>query len=174
MEEYLSIQEFAQLAGVTPQSIYKRIRKSNNQIHSFLKKDEEGLKLHKSALSILYGISEEETTNKPSLKVDKPKEEEKQQKQEKIKETQIKETADQKVIEILREQIEILRKDNEGKDKQIAELHERLAESQKMIDQQQKLSMADKQQILLLEEQTRTNKEKSRGLFGWFKGLKNK
>ena len=160
MEEYLSIQEFAQLAGVTPQSIYKRIRKSNNRKS----------KISKS----FYGISEEETTNKPSLKVDKPKEEEKQQKQEKIKETQIKETADQKVIEILREQIEILRKDNEGKDKQIAELHERLAESQKMIDQQQKLSMADKQQILLLEEQTRTNKEKSRGLFGWFKGLKNK
>ena len=168
-KDYLLIQKFAELAGVTPQSIYKRIKKENNPIHSFLKETEEGLKIHKSALEILYNKKKKETTTQPSLKVDnlllvKPKE---KKSKEQEKETVI--TASNKVIDILREQLEAQKTQIQEKDKQIAELNERLAESQRMLDQQQRLSIADKKQILMLEEKAGTTK--SRGLFSRLTGL---
>ena len=44
------------------------------------------------------------------------------------------------------------------KNKVIADLNERLADSQRMLDQQQRLSLADKQQILMLEEKARSKR----------------
>ena len=162
-EDYLLIQKFADLAGVTTQSIYKRIKKPNNPIHSFLKETEEGLKLHRSALDLLYSKKAKGTTTQPRLEVHKPLLEKTEEKENKKQVYEIETTASGKVIDILKEQLEAQKIQIQEKDKQIAELNERLAESQRMLDQQQKLSMADKKQILMLEE--KAGATKSRGLF---------
>lgn len=164
MKDYLYIPDFASKAGVTPQAVYKRIKKPNNPIHSFIKEEPEGLTIHKSALEVLYGIKEEETTIQPGSKVDKPL----LNKPKENQEEKHQETASNKVIEILREQLQAQREEIQEKNKQIADLNERLADSQRMIDQQQRLSMADKQQILLLQ----ANQKK--GLLTRFKGLFSK
>ena len=168
-KDYLLIQKFAEIAGVTPQSIYKRIKKENNPIHSFLKETEEGLKLHKSALEILYNKKKNETTTQPSLEVDNLLLEKTKEKESKKQEKNEEASPSNKVIDILREQLEAQKLQLQEKDKQIAELNERLAENQRMLDQQQRLSMADKKQILMLEE--KAGATKSRGLFSRLTGL---
>lgn len=162
MVEYITIAEFAELAGVTAKAVYKRIRKPNNEIRAFVNSEGNQLTINKVALEVLYGIKVDNLPSPPSLQkgtIKQENEEQKQEGQRKEKKETPKETPSDKVIDILRAQLEAQRKDIEEKNIQIAELNERLAESQKMIDQQQKLSMADKQQILLLEEQARTSRE---------------
>lgn len=172
MSETLSIKEFAEVAGVSPQSIYKRVKKPNNPIHTYIEYEGEELRLQKIALKELYGVEVDQTTNKPSLKVEQPKTEDKgtQDNARKVNEEQ-EQTASFKVIQILREQIEAQRKDIENKNKQIEELNNRLAETTTLLDQQQKLSLADKKQLLLLEEKTKENKK---GIIGKFINLFNR
>ena len=156
MGKLLTIKEFASIAGVTPQSIYKRIKKVDNPIQLYLIEKNGQVMLKYEALNELYGVDIEQ----PSLNIEQPV----QPKQE-IKELKgdvQEETASNKVIDILREQIIVLKNENETKDKQIEELNKRLEESQRMLDQQQKLSMADKQQILMLEKRN----DNKKGLFG--------
>lgn len=170
MAEFISIKEFSELAGVSTQALYKRIRKQNNSIQPFLKKENNQFTIDKSALYLLYGIKEEETTTQPSIKVNKPLKEKEAEKQETRAIAESKpqeETAEQKVIAILREQIEAQRKDIEEKNKQIENLNNMLIENQRMLDQQQRLNMADKKQILMLEEKA----GQSRGLISRFINL---
>ena len=177
MAEFISIKDFAELAGVSTQSIYKRIRKTDNPIQPFLKRDDNQLTIDKVALNVLYGIEVDQTTTQPSLKVDNPLQNDSEMKENVKESKEIKEeaTASNKVIDILREQLQAQRKDIEEKNTLIAELNHRLAEVTTLLDQQQKLSIADKKRILELEagEQERQEKEKKRGLFSWFK-WKNK
>lgn len=156
MKENLTIKEFAELAKVSPQSIYKRLKKVDNPIQAYIIYQDDQILLDKSALKELYKVEVEQTTTQPSLKVEQPYQVESEnahtptEKTHENKENES-QTASHKVIEILREQIKIQREEIQDKNKVIADLNQRLADSQKMLDQQQKLSMADKQQILMLE-----------------------
>lgn len=167
MSETLSIKEFSEVAKVSPQSIYKRLKKTDNPIQAYVVKEGDQIMLQKIALKELYNIEVDLTTTQSSLKVEQPKTENKETQDnatKKIKEEQ-EQTASFKVIQILREQIEAQRKDIENKNKQIEELNNRLAETTQLLDQQQKLSLADKKQLLLLEEKTKENKK---GIIGKF------
>lgn len=169
MSETLSIKDFSEVAKVSPQSIYKRLKKLDNPLQAYVVKEGDQIMLQKIALKELYNIEVDLTTTQPSLKVEQPKAEvkETQENATKVNEEQ-EQTASFKVIQILREQIEAQRKDIENKNKQIEELNNRLAETTQLLDQQQKLSLADKKQLLLLEEKTKENKK---GIIGKFINL---
>lgn len=178
MAEFISIKDFAELAGVSTQSVYKRIRKADNPIQPFLKREDNQLTIDKVALNVLYGVEVDQTTTQPSLKVGNSLQNDSEMKEDVKESKEIKEeaTATNKVIDILREQLQAQRKDIEEKNTLIAELNNRLAEVTTLLDQQQKLSIADKKRILELEagEQERQEKEEKKGFFNWLKGLKNK
>ena len=178
MSDFISIKEFAELAGVSTQSVYKRIRKTDNPIQPFLKKEDNQLTIDKVALRVLYDVEVDQTTTQPSLKVGNPLQNDNKTKEDVKESKEIKEeaTASNKVIDILREQLQAQRKDIEEKNTLITELNNRLAEVTTLLDQQQKLSIADKKRILELEagEQERQEKEEKKGFFYWLKGLKNK
>ena len=74
MKDFLTIKEFAEAAGVSQQSIYKRLNKENNPLTTYLKEVENKKYIKASALSVLYGIKsdddeaevvEQETQNEP-------------------------------------------------------------------------------------------------------------
>ena len=178
MSDFISIKEFAELAGVSTQSVYKRITKTDNPIQPFLKKEDNQLTIDKVALRVLYDVEVDQTTTQPSLKVGNPLQNDNKTKEDVKESKEIKEeaTASNKVIDILREQLQAQRKDIEEKNTLITELNNRLAEVTTLLDQQQKLSIADKKRILELEagEQERQEKEEKKGFFYWLKGLKNK
>lgn len=168
MKEYISIKDFSKLAGVSAQSIYKRIRKADNPIQPFIKQEGNQFTIDKTALQVLYKIGVEETTSKQGCEVEQPLIDTQEKDGERKEKTEEKESATNKVINILQEQLEAQRKDIESKNILIAELNNRLAESQRMLDQQQKLSIADKKRILELEAGTQEKEqEKRKGLF-WF------
>jgi septal ring factor EnvC (AmiA/AmiB activator) len=77
------------------------------------------------------------------------------------------------IINLLKEQLEQVRKELEFKNKQIEELQAQLKASseretnyQHLLNQQQTLNGMDKQKILLLENETT---KKKKGIFGIFK-----
>lgn len=169
MKKFIPIKEFAELAGVSTQSIYKRIKKADNPIQPFIKQEGNQFTIDKVALQVLYKVEVEETTNQQGFKVENPLLEAQEKDGEKKENAEEKENASLKVINILQEQLEAQRKDIESKNNLIAELNNRLAESQRMLDQQQKLSIIDKQRILELEAgtQKRAEQEERKSWF-WF------
>ena len=178
MKDTLSINEVAELADVTTQSIYKRLKKKDNPIQAYVVMEGNQTMLKKEVLSEIYNKQIEGVglcNYQPSCKVDQPVAEEhieQQQTKENTKESkgEATETASFKVIEILREQIKIQNEEIQQKNKVIADLNERLAESQKMLDQQQRLSLADKQTILLLEDNARSKRGIISRFISFFKG----
>lgn len=178
MQELITIREFATIAGVTEEAVYKRLRKQDNPLKEFVQVVGNRKMIDKSALDIFYKGQYNHTTTQPSSKVVQPTPQEQTEdaeQQKKDKEAERK-TASQQVIDILKEQLEAQRKDIESKNFIIAELNERLAESQTMLDQQQKLSMADKKRILELEasaeeKQEMQEQKKRKGFFNFFKRL---
>lgn len=157
-ESELSVQELSNRTGKSIQSIYKRIKNKNDIIQSFLKRDSEGnilepVKIFESAIDVIYnkGATSPKLNTKPSLVEFRQEEEKTESKQE--------QNAYTKAIEVLNEQLKVLqnelqaeREDKQQKDKLIFELNERLAESQRNLDQQQQLQLLDKQRIKQLEE----------------------
>ena len=159
MEEIgLSVQELSDRTGKSIQSIYKRIKNKNDIIQSFLKRDNKGnilepVKIFESAIDVIYnkGATATKLNTKPSLVKFSQEEEKKENKQE--------QNAYTKAIDILQDQLKVLqnelqaeREDKQQKDKLIFELNERLAESQRNLDQQQQLQLLDRQRIKELEE----------------------
>lgn len=157
-ESELSVQELSNRTGKSIQSIYKRIKNKNDIIQSFLKRDSEGnilepVKIFESAIDVIYnnGATSPKLNTKPSLVEFRQEEEKTESKQE--------QNAYTKAIEVLNEQLKVLqnelqaeREDKQQKDKLIFELNERLAESQRNLDQQQQLQLLDRQRIKQLEE----------------------
>lgn len=154
----LSVQELSNKTGRSIQSIYKRIRNKNDVIQGFLKRDSEGnvlepVRVFESVIDVVYnkGNFKPKPNSKPCLVEVRQEGEGKEKKEEK--------TAYSKTIEVLQEQLNLLqeelkaeRADKEKKDKLIFELNERLAESQRNLDQQQQLQLLDRRRIQELEE----------------------
>jgi len=175
-KEYLGISAFASLVNVSTQSIYERLNKKDNAIHKYIKADSKPAQIHISAIKELYGktltstctgtLQRESTSGKTEgmgelgLPLHAPSTE--------TQKVQDEDNAYLKVIAVLENQIEQQKKDLETKDKQIAEISERLKDSQNLLSQQQQLALADKQNnILMLEDKT----QKQRKWYEFWKGV---
>lgn len=160
-KELLTVQELSNLKKKSIQGIYKRIRNPNDVIQNFLKRDSSGnvvepYLIYANGIDIIYKKDRKDTKEtqlnaKPSLVEFRKGEEKKENKEP--------ETAYSKTIEILQEQLNLLqeelraeREDKQKKDDLIMQLNERLAESQRNLDQQQKLQLMDRKRIQELEE----------------------
>lgn len=149
MGEYVSIKKFAEMADVSQQSIYKRLKKENNPIQQYVKLVEgdkqvisvEALNLYnkKKNEEIHYIEDEDEgKEKKPAAAAD-----------ELVK----------AAMETLQSQLEYQKEMLREKDKQIASLLSRLEETTKALDQQQHLNVIDKSKILELEEKAKSIEE---------------
>lgn len=154
-DEYISVKEFAKRAGVSVQSLYKRLNGLNNPLNQYIKLVDNQKKLNISALEEVYGIEVEQPIQ-PNHSTS----------------AQENET----VIDILLKQSEMLKKELEMKNEQIIFLQEEnrkmrgelMTLSEKMGDVLQnitKTQLADK--ILEGQEVQKEREEvgESRGFF---------
>ena len=58
--EYLSIKDFAKRAGVSQQSLYKRLNKLNNQLNNYIKLIDNQKMIDIRALQEVYGVEVEQ------------------------------------------------------------------------------------------------------------------
>ena len=123
-QQYITVKEFAQRAGVSIQSVYQSL---NKRLKPYLKIVDNRKMLNIKALEEIYGISdvkEVEQSVEQENKVDV-----------------------NELINILKAQIEI-------KDRQIAEKDRQIAEMQKLVDQEQQLSLKAQNRLENLEQKS--------------------
>lgn len=141
----LTVKEFADLAGVSVQSIYKKLGKANNPIQRYLKVVDGVKYIERRAYAILYSsapaptaaeeappaIVEEQTPSQPGESEAPPPPK----------------SSTDRILDILEQQLEEQRRQLQEKDKQIAaqadqinSLLARLEESSQIINQQQQLT----------------------------------
>ena len=125
--EYLSIKDFAKKAGVSQQSLYKRLNNPNNQLNNYVKMVENQKMIDIRALQEVYGVEVEQPIQPKVEQVEQPI----QPNFDSIL------SQNQQMIDMLKEQLE-------AKDKQIENL-------QKLLDQEQHLNAMNHEKILLLE-----------------------
>ena len=143
--EYVSIKEFAELSGVSVQSIYQRIKKPNNPIKLYLKRVEGKTCIKKTALKDLYSNEGE---------------------QEKIKEPT------ERLLDMLEKQLTEKDKQLQEKDKQIESLLQKLDDANRLLDQQQQLKAMETKLLLDKQEEKTDNEEQKqnekKGFFSRF------
>ena len=144
-KDLLTVKEFADLAGVSVQSIYKKLGKANNPIQRYLKVVDGVKYIERRAYAILYSsapaptaaeeappaIVEEQTPPQPGESEAPPPPK----------------SSTDRILDILEQQLEEQRRQLQEKDKQIAAQTEqinsllaRLEESSQIINQQQQLT----------------------------------
>ena len=174
--EYITVKEFAEIAGVTIQSIYKRLSKENNPLNPYFKEIDGKKLLHKAALREVYDLDLPE-----ELEKDQPADPEKEaaaaaDPTEVAAATPEKNDHADRLITLLEKQLEekdrqLQEKDLQinAKDKQIESLLQRLEEANKLIDQQQQLAAIEKKEVLQLEDPEEKEKKKSllQRIFKW-------
>lgn len=121
--EYVTVAEFADRAGISRQAVYKKL---NNQLSKYVKMVDSKKMLNIQALEDIYGID-----------VDKK--------------VELVEQPIQPIVNLLKENMELLKEQLVEKDKQIDYLNQRLAENQKLLDQEQQLHLRSQQRVLELE-----------------------
>lgn len=148
-DEYISVKEFAKRAGVSVQSLYKRLNGLNNPLNQYIKLVDNQKMLNISALEEIYGIEVEQPIQ-PNHST-----------------YSTSESINEAVIDTLLKQTEMLKKELEIKNIQIKELNERLSESQKLLAYQQQLQAMAEQKLQLLEQKEiqQEVKEKKRWQF---------
>lgn len=171
MSDYISIKEFATLGGITEQSIYKRISKVDNPIQPFIDRTSTPWKIDKIALKVIYKKEVDNSTIQPSLKVVEKVETQKENvyHKEDIQPKEEISSASLQVINILQKQLEANQKELEAKNELIDRLTKQLETNAQLLDQQQKLTMADKKRILELEESFEHRQNEREGFLGRFK-----
>lgn len=161
VDQYVSIKEFAARAGVSPQSVYKRLNQVGNQLSNYIKPVGNQRMLNIRALQDVYGIevdNQNQPVEQPVVNFSQP-----DQMQDQIKMLQ-----DQLGIkdQQLREQAER----DQKKDEQIRKLHEELIEQdqrhheeiqtmQELLSQEQKLHLLSVQRVQELEDQAAVQQE---------------
>ena len=149
MAQYVTIKEFCKLAKISPQSVYKRLKRVDNPLNNYVETVDNTKMISVEALK-LYNKPETETVKEEPQK-------------ESVKENSVN-----------KELIEMLKKELESKDEQIANLT-------KLLDQQQHLNLKTMQELdavraekqLLLESKEETpeveeKEEKKKKFFKWF------
>lgn len=168
--EYLTIKDFAERAGVSQQSIYKRLSKKDNPLQPYLKKVGNKKLLNTVALLDIYGIVSDAVLaeNESEDLINQPDREE-----YKVNLQSTEKNNTERLIDILENQLnekdrQLLEKDNQisEKDKQINELQQRLAEVHTLLNQQQHLTAVGQQKILTSSEEVQETKKR---LFSFLK-----
>lgn len=144
-KDWLTVKEFAELAGVSVQSIYKKLGKANNPIQRYLKVVDGVKYISYTAYEVLYSGS-------PA-----PRVAEQEQPPQMEEQPQVKSSTD-RILDILEQQLEEQRRQLQEKDKQIAAQAEqinsllaRLEESSTIINQQQQLTAMNIKGLLAAE-----------------------
>lgn len=136
--QYISVKEFAQRAGISVQAVYKGL---NNRLNPYVKLVDNQKMIDIRALQDIYGIeveqpiqpelstySIEDITNDNDIVID----------------TLLKQ------IEILQKELDVKNEQLKERDNQMAALNERLEEGHRLLDQQQQLQAMEKK-IQVLE-----------------------
>lgn len=135
-DHYLSIKDFAQAAGVSVQSVYKRLNQVENHLNQYLNLIDGKKMLDVKALKDVYGIEVEQPVEQPLNRNSQP------------------DSTSDTAIKALSQQLEVLQDQIKSKDQQIEELNQRLKESMQLLDQQQKLTAIAEQKVMMLEQQS--------------------
>ena len=148
-KDLLTVKDFAEKAGVSVQSIYKKLAKTNNPIQRYLKVVDGVKYIEPRALEILYSpkaASAADDEEPPVVEETPPPKQAAPQ--------QSKNSTD-RILDLLEKQLEeqrrqLLEKDRQlqEKDNQIKSLLDRLEESSKIINQQQQLTAMNTQALL--------------------------
>lgn len=133
-KEYLSIKEFAECAGVSVQSIYKRLNGLNNPLNQYIKLVDNQKMLNIRALKEVYGI-----------KVEQPI-------QPNHSTYSTFDSTQEALYEAVLKQIDILNQQLKEKDKQINEKDKQIEALQKVLDQEQHLHALAWQRVAELED----------------------
>ena len=156
VDQYISIKEFAERAGVSPQAIYKRLNQVGNQLNNYVKPVGNQRMLNIQALQDVYGI-EVDNQNQPVVNSNQPQDQIKMlQEQLNVKDRQLREQAER----------------DQKKDEQIRKLHEELIEQdqrhheeiqtmQELLSQEQKLHLLSVQRVQELEDQAAVQQQES-------------
>lgn len=152
-KDLLTVKEFAELAGVSVQSIYKKLGKENNPIQRYLK-EVKGVKyIERRAYEILYSAGSSGITAEQDHR--QPEEEQQPPQREEAETPPPPKSSTDRILDILEQQLEEQRRQLQEKDKQIAAQTEqinsllaRLEESSQIINQQQQLTAMNVKALL--------------------------
>lgn len=136
-DRYLSIKDFAIAAGVSVQSVYKRLNQVDNSLNQYLNQIDGKKMLNIQALQDIYGIKVEQPVEQPlnqNIQSDSTS------------------GSENDIYKALLQQLDILQEQLQVKDQQISDLNSRLQDSLNLLDQQQKLTAVAEQKILQLEQ----------------------
>lgn len=138
-KDFVTVFEFAKLAGVSYQSVYKKLNQLRNPLNQYTQLIDNKKMINLQALSDIYDIKIEQYNQSNTQPVEH------------------KVDVSLELIETLKEQLQQKDKQIDELNQTIKELNSRLSELNKIIDQQQQLQLLEKQEKLLLIE----NKEES-------------
>lgn len=139
---FISVKEFAKLAGVSSQSVYKKLNRLNNELQTYSTIVDNKKVIDTTALWEVYKI-EEFNPNSTKFATNSTKET-----------TRVEDNSfNQELIQMLKKQLD-------EKDKQISEL-------QTLLSQEQQLRLVEHQQ--LLEYKAKETDEQSKGFWSLFR-----
>lgn len=132
MVEYVTIKEFCKLAKISPQSIYKKLKKTDNQLNNFIKLVDNKKMISLEALKLYQKEETKQEQSNPEP-----------------------ESATENGVN--KDLIELLRKELEAKNQQIADLNERLKQEQdthkQLLNQEQELNLRLQKKLDVLQEE---------------------
>ena len=144
-KDLLTVKEFAELAGVSVQSICKKLGKENNPIQRYLKVVDGVKYINRKAYAVLYSAGSAAMTTEEDHR--QPEEEQTKPQREEVETPPPPKSSTDRILDILEQQLEEQRRQLQEKDKQIAAQTEqinsllaRLEESSQIINQQQQLT----------------------------------
>lgn len=160
-EEYISIKEFAELAGISVQAVYKRL---NNQLNPYVKLVENRKMLKKSALYEIYGVEVEQPI-KPIHSTNSTTDSTQVESMETVKLLQETIKLLENELKIKNQQIETLLKENSELSRQLLELSGKVGDSlqgivqtqlaEKMIEGKKALAQSDQENLDQTEKKTK-------------------
>lgn len=131
MKEYITVKQFAEMTGKTPQAVYKALNNPKHKLNNFVSTVDNQKKIEISALKEVYGIE----VDNQSLEVEQPNS------------TASDENNTTVLIQILTEQLA-------EKDRQLSEANQQIKELHSLLDQQQRLHLSS---MKLLQEEPPTD-----------------
>ena len=158
-QEYISIKAFAERAGVSPQSVYKRLNQVDNQLNNYIKPVGNQRMLNIQALHDIYGIevdNQNQPVEQPVVNFNQPMQDQIRLLQDQLnsKDQQLREQAerDQKKDEQIRKlQAQLIEQDLRH--------HEQIQTMQELLNQEQKLHLLSVQRVQELEDQAAVQQE---------------
>ena len=157
VDQYISIKEFAERAGVSPQAIYKRLNQVGNQLINYIKPVGNQRMLNIQALQDIYGIevvNQNQPVKQPVVNSNQPDQIKMLQDQLNIKDQQLREQAERE-----RMKDEQIRKLQDQLIEQDQRHHEQIKAMQELLSQEQKLHLLSVQRVQELEDQAALQQE---------------